>query len=103
MKRVTFIVFLIFCFSAIFAFNASAKTQFTYANFFPPTHIQSQLAESWCKEVEKRTNGEIVIKYFPAGSLTKGPQIYDGVVNGLSDISMTVLAYSRPFYCSISH
>jgi len=95
MKRVTFLVFLIFCFSAIFAFNASAKTQFTYANFFPPTHIQSQLAESWCKEVEKRTNGEIIIKYFPAGSLTKGPQIYDGVVNGLSDIGMTVLAYSR--------
>ena len=95
MKRVTFLVFLIFCFSAIFAFNASAKTQFTYANFFPPTHIQSQLAESWCKEVEKRTNGEIIIKYFPAQALTKAPQTYDAVVNGIADIGMTVLAYSR--------
>ncbi|WDP90957.1 MAG: TRAP transporter substrate-binding protein [Desulfobacter sp.] len=72
-----------------------AKTQLRYANFFPPTHIQSQLAESWCKEVEKRTKGEVVIQYFPAGTLTKAPQTYDGVVQGIADIGMTVLAYSR--------
>jgi TRAP-type C4-dicarboxylate transport system substrate-binding protein len=95
MKRVTFITFLIFCFSAMFAFNASAKTELTYANFFPPTHIQSQLAQSWCDEVEKRTNGDISIKYFPAQSLAKAPQTYDAVVNGIADIGMTVLAYSR--------
>ncbi len=95
MKRVTFITFLIFCFSAMFAFNASAKTELTYANFFPPTHIQSQLAQSWCDEVEKRTNGDISIKYFPAQSLAKAPQTYDAVVNGIADIGLTVLAYSR--------
>lgn len=95
MKRFTFITFLIFCFSAMFAFNAIAKTQFTYANFFPPTHIQSKLAQSWCDEVEKRTNGDVTIKYFPAGTLTKAPQTYDGVVQGIADIGMTVLAYSR--------
>ncbi len=96
MKKITSLAFLIIFFSAAFAFNATAKTtQLTYANFFPPTHIQSQLAESWCKEVEKRTNGEVVIKYFPAGTLTKAPQTYDGVVQGIADIGMTVLAYSR--------
>ncbi len=95
MKRITFLTFLVFCFSAIFTFNVSAKTEFTYANFFPPTHIQSQLAESWCKEVEKRTNGEIVIQYFPAQALAKAPQTYDAVVSGIADIGLTVLAYSR--------
>ena len=46
---------------------ASAKAvELTYANFFPPFHIQSKLAESWCKEVEKRTNGAIKINYYPA-------------------------------------
>ncbi|MBU0970952.1 MAG: TRAP transporter substrate-binding protein [Proteobacteria bacterium] len=95
MKRITIPAFLVFCLCALFAVTASAKTQLTYANFFPPTHIQSQLAESWCKEVEKRTNGEIAINYFPAGSLTKAPQTYDGVVSGIADIGMTVLAYSR--------
>jgi len=95
MKKIIFSVFLIFGFSMGFAFTATAKTELTYANFFPPTHIQSKLAESWCREVEKRTNGEISIKYFPAQALVKAPQTYDGVVNGLADIGMTVLAYSR--------
>ena len=95
MKRFTIPALLVFCFCTFFTLNASAKTQLTYSNFFPPTHIQSQLAEAWIKEVESRTNGEITINYFPAGTLTKAPQTYDGVVQGIADIGMTVLAYSR--------
>jgi TRAP-type C4-dicarboxylate transport system substrate-binding protein len=95
MKRFTIPALLVFCFSAFFAMNAAAKTTLTYSNFFPPTHIQSKLAEQWIQEVEKRTNGEISINYFPAGTLTKAPQTYDGVVQGIADIGMTVLAYSR--------
>ena len=75
--------------------GAMAKTELRYANFFPPTHVQSQLAESWCKDVEKQTNGEVTIQYYPASTLTKAPQTYDGVVQGIADIGMTVLAYSR--------
>lgn len=74
---------------------ASAEVRLTYSNFFPPTHVQSQLAEEWCKEVEKRTGGEVVVDYFPGGTLTKAKQTYDGVVEGLSDIGMSALAYSR--------
>ena len=95
MTRFTIPALLVFCFCAFFTVNAIAKTQLTYSNFFPPTHIQSQLAEEWIKEVESRTNGEIAINYFPAGTLTKAPQTYDGVVQGIADIGMTVLAYSR--------
>ncbi len=95
MKRTRGFLLSIIALCLVFAPNLWAKTQLRYANFFPPTHIQSQLAESWCKEVEKRTNGEVVIQYFPAGTLTKAPQTYDGVVQGIADIGMTVLAYSR--------
>ena len=66
--------------------------ELTYANFFPPFHIQSQLAESWCQEVEKRTNGAVKINYYPGGTLVKAPQIYDGVEQGIADIGMSVLA-----------
>jgi len=67
----------------------------TYSNFFPPTHVQSKLAEQWCREVEKRTGGKVVIDYYPGGTLTKAKQCYDGVVEGISDIGMSCLAYSR--------
>ena len=70
----------------------------TYSNFFPPTHIQSKLADAWCKEVEKRTNGRVKIQYFPGQTLTKATQNYDGVVQGLSDLGlMPFRVYPRPF------
>ena len=72
----------------------AAPIKLTYSNFFPPFHIQSKLAEAWCKEVEKRTNGRVIVEYFPKGTLTKAKQCYDGVVTGLSDLGLSVLAYT---------
>ena len=85
-------VALIFTFSPI----AVAKPiKLTYSNFFPPTHIQSKLAEQWCQEVEKRTEGQVKVEYFAGQTLTKAKQCYDGVVEGLSDVGLSVLAYTR--------
>jgi len=75
--------------------TAEAKTlKLTYSNFFPPTHIQSKLAESWCKEVEKLTNGRIKVEYYAGGTLTKAKQCYDGTVEGISDLGFGVFAYT---------
>lgn len=88
--------FLLFFFASIFfTLPASAQTRLTYSNFFPPTHVHSQLAESWCREVEKRTNGQIVFNYFPASTLTRPQQTYSAVAKGVADIGMTALAYTR--------
>ncbi len=67
----------------------------TYSNFFPPTHVQSQLAEAWCQEVARRTGGAVVVDYYPGGTLTKPQNAYDGVVDGVSDIAMSAFAYSK--------
>ena len=75
--------------------TGQAEVKLTYSNFFPPTNHQSILAEAWCKEVEKRTGGKVVVDYYPGGTLTKAKQCYDGVVEGVSDIGLSCLAYSR--------
>jgi TRAP-type C4-dicarboxylate transport system substrate-binding protein len=81
---------------ALAALPAHAGTvTLTYSNFFPPTHVQSQLAQQWCDEVEKRTGGAVHVDYFPGGTLTKAPEIYDGVVEDLSDIGMSAPGYTR--------
>ena len=49
----------------------------------------------WAKEIEKRTNGRIKITIFPGGTLTAADKCYDGVVKGISDIGMSVFAYTR--------
>lgn len=67
----------------------------TYSIFFPPTHIQCKTAVAWAEEIEKRADGRVKITVFPGGTLTKAPQVYDGVVNGISDIGMSCFAYTR--------
>jgi TRAP-type C4-dicarboxylate transport system substrate-binding protein len=91
-----FVMSLAVTFLTLGTLKAEAKPiKLTYSNFFPPTHIQSKLAEAWCKEVEKRTNGQVYVEYYPGGTLTKAAQCYDGVVTGLSDVGLSCLAYTR--------
>jgi TRAP-type C4-dicarboxylate transport system substrate-binding protein len=78
-----------------FAGTAGAEVKLTYSTFFPPTHIQSQLAEEWCAEVEKRTGGEVEVEFYPGQTLTSAPDTYGGVVDGIADVGFSVLAYSR--------
>ncbi len=87
----TFFCALLFTPTASFA----KTTTLTYSNFFPPTHVQSKLAESWCKEVEKRTEGRVVVQYFPGQTLTKAKQTYDSVIDGIADVGFSVFAYTR--------
>ena len=82
-------------FTGISATPVAAKTfDFTYSTFFPPTHIQTKVPVAWAKEIEERSNGQIKIKIFTGGSLTPAPQVYDGVVKGISDFGLSVFAYS---------
>ncbi len=84
---------------AFFVGSASLHAQdkvikLRYSNFFPPVHEISKLAEEWCKEVDKRTNGRVKVLYFPGGTLTPPMQTYDSTVKGISDIGQALLAYA---------
>jgi TRAP-type C4-dicarboxylate transport system substrate-binding protein len=72
-----------------------AQTTLTYSIFFPATHAQAKAGEAWAKEIEKRTGGKVKINIFAGGSLTPADQCYDGVVKGISDIGMSLFAYTR--------
>lgn len=75
--------------------SASAEIKLTYNNYFPPTHRMAQLGAEFCKEIEKRAKGKVKIQYYAGGTLLKAPQVFDGVVQGIADIGMTNLAYTR--------
>jgi TRAP-type transport system periplasmic protein len=82
------------CFAVAGQTSAEGPITLTYSVFFPATHVQSKLAEEWGKEVEKRTNGKVKVELYTGGTLTKGPQVYDGVVTGISDVGLSVLGYT---------
>ena len=99
-KTIVFLSLLFFSLFLTFSLTTStpafAKTiKLNYSIFFPATHGQYKEAALWAKEIEKRTGGRVKITLYPGGTLTSAPQCYDGVVNGISDIGMSVFAYTR--------
>jgi TRAP-type C4-dicarboxylate transport system substrate-binding protein len=44
--------------------------------------------------VKKRTNGRVEISYYPSGTLTGPTQIYNGIIQGISDIGMSAVGYT---------
>jgi TRAP-type C4-dicarboxylate transport system substrate-binding protein len=75
--------------------RAADPIKLNYSIFFPAPHKNTVLATEWAQEIEKRTNGGVKITVFPGGTLTPADKCYDGVVNGISDIGFSVLAYTR--------
>lgn len=57
-----------------------------FANYFPPTSDQGVLWGDFCKEIEKRSNGQVQITYYPGGTLFDGPSTPDSIRTGIADI-----------------
>lgn len=100
MKKKIFLFFWVLLVGVAFVMMGSYKAEavpikLTFSIFFPATHAQAKTAIDWAKEIEKRTNGKVQITTFPAGTLTKAPQCYDGVVKGISDLGFSLFAYTR--------
>jgi len=84
----------------VLAFSSCSKkeaeaVELSYSIFFPASHLQAQTGAEWAQEIEKRTDGKVKITVYAGETLTKAPQVYEGVVNGVSDIGMSVFAYTR--------
>jgi TRAP-type C4-dicarboxylate transport system substrate-binding protein len=91
---------LLFLFVSVIGFLFSIPPAFgqiklNHSNLWPATHKHSVLAAEWAKEIEKRTNGRVMITVHHGGTLTPGDKCYDGVVRGISDIGMSVCGYTR--------
>jgi TRAP-type C4-dicarboxylate transport system substrate-binding protein len=65
-----------------------------YSNFFPAPQKHSIIAEQWCKDVEKVTNGRVKVSYYPGAQLTPPTQTYDSVVKGIADIGLSIFGYT---------
>lgn len=66
-----------------------------YNNFFATTHFVSTLAGQFCDDIKKKTNGRVEISLISGGTLTPPPRVFDGVVQGISDIGLSNPGYTR--------
>lgn len=63
------------------------------ANYFPAPASQSTVLEEFCRELEKRTGGQVKVDYYPAQSLLSSTAMFDGIIKGIADIG-----YSHVYY-----
>jgi TRAP-type C4-dicarboxylate transport system substrate-binding protein len=97
-RKIGFIVAGIFL-ATLFTFTwtpapaVAGPISLNYANFPPAPTFPCVQMERWKKELEKRTNGNVVIKTFPGGTLLKAKAMMDGVIAGTADIGCLCMAY----------
>jgi TRAP-type transport system periplasmic protein len=86
---------LLVCLVPTEGFSAEKATTLRYAHFMTTATPQGKLAQEWCKEVEKRTNGIAKVTLYPGGTLVSVPNTYDAVVKGSIDIGYGIFSYIR--------
>jgi len=65
----------------------------SYANFPPAPTFPCVQMERWKKEVEKRTQGKVVIDTYPGSTLLDAKNMMDGVIAGQANIGCLCMAY----------
>ena len=73
---------------------AKETIRLKFANFFPPAAGPSKICEEFIADIEKRTNGQVKIAYYPGGSLLKSKAMFMGVTEGAADIGFAHVFYT---------
>ena len=72
-----------------------AKTiKLKIAHFVSPKHPTSKWIENWGKKLQKASNGEIVVSYFPGAQMGPPPKYYDLARSGQADVTWSIHGYS---------
>jgi TRAP-type C4-dicarboxylate transport system substrate-binding protein len=64
------------------------------ANFQSTTQMSNEMLTLWGKEIEKETNGKVKFTIYAGGVLIPANDTYEGVVNGIADIGLSMAGYS---------
>ncbi|MBM4277470.1 MAG: TRAP transporter substrate-binding protein [Deltaproteobacteria bacterium] len=80
--------------SILFSGMAHAQAvRLKVATYFPAPASQSTLLEEFCRELERRTGGQVKVDFFAGGSLFAPVGTFDAVSRGVGDIG-----YSHVYY-----
>jgi TRAP-type C4-dicarboxylate transport system substrate-binding protein len=64
------------------------------ANFQANTAMTNEMLTIWGKEIEKESNGRIKFTIYAGGVLVPANDTYEGVVNGIADIGLSMAGYT---------
>lgn len=100
-KKIAFIsailaasLFLMFQLSA--CGGADQETfELSLAHFFPASHPAETIwVQGWAEALDEATDGRVKIVSYPGGTLLGANDIYNGVVEGVADLGISVFSYT---------
>lgn len=66
-----------------------------FADFFPNTHQAAiQITQAWADAVYEATDGLVSVEIYPAGTLLKDTDVYEGVISGIADVGHSAIGYN---------
>jgi len=66
---------------------SQTPVEFKLASQYPVGAPMHELLSEWAKKINVESKGRITIRIFPSGTLLQPPDLYDGVVKGVADMS----------------
>jgi TRAP-type C4-dicarboxylate transport system substrate-binding protein len=95
-SRVALAVFVVaFSFSVVTSPDAAEVIKLKFANYFPPTHMNSIIMGKYCEELNKKLAGKVEITQYAGSTLLSAPKMAAGVAAGIADIGLSNLSYTR--------
>lgn len=96
MRKATILIFAAILAQLPLATTGSAadEVKLSFSIWQQPQHYMVKAIRHWASEVEKRTNGKVKFEFYYGGTLTKGSQAYDGVVQGISDAAAAATGWN---------
>lgn len=73
---------------------ADTPTKLSFSIWQQPDHYMVKAIRQWASEIEKRSGGKVKFEFYYGGTLTKGAQAYDGIVNGISDVAAAATGWN---------
>ena len=79
--------------------NKEGQVHIKLAHFFPNTHpIEVDLVQPWSKAIEEATEGRVKIDSYYNQTLLQADAIYQGVVDGISEMGLSCFSYTRGIF-----
>jgi TRAP-type transport system periplasmic protein len=94
-KMVVAIFVVSLLFSAASLTYAADVIKLKFANYFPPTHMNSVMMGKYCDELNKKLAGKVELTQYAGGTLLTAPKMAAGVATGIADIGLSHCSYSR--------
>jgi TRAP-type C4-dicarboxylate transport system substrate-binding protein len=98
-KTMQFFILMMIClglvFSCFFPGTGYAKTKEIRLKFafYPPAKVGA-IFQEFCKDLEKRSGGRMKADFYGGGSLLKAPQVYEGILTGITDMGYCHIEYT---------